>query len=67
LRAALDIPLRTITQRDDELQTHDQNTSIAQHNKDVLAHVMAEWIKLLISERASYEVESKVEIGLEEG
>ena len=67
MRAALDIPLRTITQRDDELQTHDQNTSIAQHNKDVLAHVMTKWIKLLISERASYEVESKVEIGLEEG
>lgn len=67
MRAALDIPLRTITQRDDELQTHNQNTGIAQHNKDVLAHVMTEWIKLLISERARNKVESKVEIGLDEG
>lgn len=60
----MNIPLRTITQRDNKLQTHDQDTGIAQHNKDVLAHVVTKRIKLLISERASDEVESKVEICL---
>lgn len=60
----MNIPLRTITQRNDKLQAHDQNTGISQHNEDVLAHIVTKWIELLISERASDEVESKIEIRL---
>lgn len=61
----MDSPLRSITQGDNELQTHNQNTSIAQNNEDVFAHVVTERIKLLISQRTSNEVESEVEIGLD--
>lgn len=60
----MDSPLRSVTQRDNELQTHNQNTSIAQNNEDVFAHVVTKRIKLLISQRTSNEVESEVEIGL---
>jgi hypothetical protein len=61
----MDSPLRSITQRDYKLQTHNQNTSIAQNNEDVFAHVVTERIKLFIGQRASNEVESEVEVGLE--
>ena len=59
------LPLRTVTQRDDELQTHDQNTSVPKDNEDVFAHVVSKRIHLLIGQGTSNEVESKVEISLE--
>ena len=57
------LPLRSIAQGDDKLQTHDQDTSIAQHDKDIVAHIVPKRIKLLVSERAGDEVESEIEVG----
>lgn len=61
----IDLPLRSITERDDKLQAHNQNTSISKYNEDIFAHIMTEWIELFVSQRTSNEVESEIEISLQ--
>lgn len=55
----------SITQRYNELQTHNQDTSITQDNEDVFAHIVTKRIKLLIRQGTSNEVEGEIEIGLD--
>lgn len=58
------LPLRTITHRENKLQRHEQHTSITKDIEYVLAHVMSEWINIWVRQGSSNEVECQVEIGL---
>lgn len=57
-------PLRSIAHRENELETHNQNTSISEYNKDIFAHIVAEWIHLLVRKRACNEEKCKVKVCL---
>jgi len=44
-----DLPLRSITHRNNELQAHNQDTSVSQHDEDILANIVTEGIDLLVA------------------
>jgi hypothetical protein len=59
-----DSPLRSITHGKDKLETHHQDTSVSQHDEDVVSKIMPEWVNLVISERTGNEIEGEIEVCL---
>lgn len=59
-----DLPLRSVAHRNNELQAHNQDTRVSQHDEDIFAHVVTEGIDLLVAKGASDEVECQVEVCL---
>lgn len=65
LGCIIDLPLRAVAHRQNELSAYKENTGKSENNENVSPNSVAERVKLRVAQRTGYKVEGEVKVGLE--